>query len=1032
MKSLSYHCFLLSILFVSAGRCIAQPEQSQFRLITRENGLSDNHITGIVQDEKGFIWISTSNGLNRFDGVHFSVFYADKSADAIPDNTISVMHYFNKGCLAIATSAGVQLINTNNHLKRANLVVPTDTLLYYWSNSARDITKLPGGFFLVGTKTGLFVFDGTGKLQQRYDQYTLDDVGKAWMIFIARNNLLPDSSVLVQAENGFIHYDPATKKFARINAAPAGLGRLAADYKKSTMFFQRLHDENFLYTDKPANDLVVYNYKTNHEFRLHLPFELVTEIGWSSKVSPLTDSTWAITGYHKGFFILTHHRNKDAYSLSPKYFSNHPCSYIFSDRNSRLWIGTMEGLFMQKSIAPNAETVQLDKLELNDRVYLVSDIISWKSDLYVASLHSGDVLVLDKHTMKLKQVISLSKKYPAIGSVFSFLQIHPDTIWAGTDRGLYWLHPASSHIGKINNPSYPAALDSINIFRWLKDSRGHYWFVTENVNTVLLYDTGQKKFRLINADQSDPLFKINVAFSIAEDKKGQIWISGDGLCRLNSSTYRCDTLIKYFKDFNPFQPAMAVLNAGNDQSVWISSNGNGLLQWNPYTGKQTYFLTDRGTYTNQTRYIISAGNQIAFLHSNGLSIFDINTQSSQSYSSEEGLANPLTYYFLRYDSSGQCIYATGLNTISRIHMQTGPAQSVSPSLVITSLQTSNDSIIHYPGKEVYLYHYQNDISIRFAAISYSAATNLRYVYAILTTGEPHWIELGNQGMINFNNLPPGTYHILVKAYSANNEWREVIQPIIIHISAPWWQQAWFKVSSLAGVIILLAFLYRTRIAQIRRKGEINQRLAEYEIKALHAQMNPHFIFNCLNSIKFMIIQGEQNQASLYLTRFSRMIRQTLEQSKQGMVTIQKEKEYLTDYLEMEKLRYKHSFEYSILVSDINPETTLIPAMLIQPIAENAIWHGLMHKAGEKNLSICFNKEEGKIICRIKDNGVGFSTTPGLHKTDHRSTGLDNIRKRIHLLNQKFNTSFLIHINRNNGTGTGACIELVFDDGFDIR
>lgn len=1018
-------CSLCS-LFLLQNYCIAQPNENQFRLLTKENGLSDNRITGIVQDEKGFLWVSTLNGLNRFDGTHFTIFKDNSSDGAIPGNAITTIHYFGKGYLGIATEGGAQLINTSHQLQRTNLLVPTDTLLHYWSNHVMDISKTADGHFVVSTKTGLFAFDGNGKLLQRHDRYTVQDAGKAWMIYGAINNTLPDSSVLAQVEDGFMQYDPASNKFTPITASPAGTGKLMTDYKKSTIFFQLLHDSHFLYTDTETNELIVFNYKTNSKFRLPLPFRVVEQIGWPSRVSQLSDSTFAITGFYKGFFILTRHRQTNTYSLSPKYFANYSCTYVFADKDNRLWIGAREGLFMQKITTKQVETFYINKPEPSSKTYTIADVIAWKNNLYAAELNSSDIVVLDKQSMKPKQVIKLSKE---IGFTYSFLQVHPDTLWIGTNRGLRWLHPLSGRFGKIDNPTYPAALDSMGILRWMQDSRGNYWFETNGMmNTILFYNPETETFRLVNMDQSDPLFKINKPFGIAEDIKGHIWISGDGLCRLNSKTFQCDTLIKRFQDFNPFRPAMVALNTGNDPSIWIKSSNNGLLQWDPYTQKQTIFTNRNGLYDNIVRYIISAGHYIAMLHTDGLSIFDITTHSSQNYFPGDGLGNPLSYYFLRYDASEQFLYAMGSNVISRIQLTADAAiKDPSPPLVITALRIGNDTLIHYPADKIKLTHHQNDISIVFTAIHFGAAANLRYAYSVSNGPHSEWIDLGNQSVVNFNNLQPGHYTFYVKAYSANNEWKEVVQPVDIYIAAPWWRQLWFKLLAGAVAIALLILAYRKRIAQIRQEGELNQRLAGYEMKALYAQMNPHFIFNCLNSIKFMILQKDTTNASLYLTKFSRMIRQTLEQSQQGLVSILKETEYLADYLDMEKLRFDHSFQYEIRVdSALHAESTLIPTMLLQPIAENAVWHGLMHKAGEKKITILFYKEADKIICRIEDNGVGFDNKSNGDRANHQSTGISNIQKRIRLLNQKYRMSSAIYIE-NNAADTGTCIKLVLDN-----
>lgn len=194
---------------------------------------------------------------------------------------------------------------------------------------------------------------------------------------------------------------------------------------------------------------------------------------------------------------------------------------------------------------------------------------------------------------------------------------------------------------------------------------------------------------------------------------------------------------------------------------------------------------------------------------------------------------------------------------------------------------------------------------------------------------------------------------------------------------------------------------------------INQQLAEAQLSALQTQMNPHFIFNCLNSIKGMILNDERQKASRYLSKFANMIRTTLNQSKEIFTTLYENIEHLENYLVMEKLRFDDSFCFEVLVDeDIDKEEMLIPTLMIQPLAENAIWHGLMYKTGEKKLTIRFSSQDGMISCSIEDNGIGIHRSQQLRrlsKASHRPVGLNNLRNRIKIMNEKYDTGCTLEI-----------------------
>jgi sensor histidine kinase YesM len=203
---------------------------------------------------------------------------------------------------------------------------------------------------------------------------------------------------------------------------------------------------------------------------------------------------------------------------------------------------------------------------------------------------------------------------------------------------------------------------------------------------------------------------------------------------------------------------------------------------------------------------------------------------------------------------------------------------------------------------------------------------------------------------------------------------------------------------------------------------INQQLAEAQLSALQTQMNPHFIFNCLNSIKGMILNDEREKASRYLSKFANMIRITLNQSREIFTTLYENIEHLENYLAMERLRFDDSFSFRIIVDDsIDKEETLIPTMMIQPLVENAIWHGLMYKQGEKNLLMRFYRSGDYICCSIEDNGIGITLSAKLRKLGnpaHRSLGLANLRNRIKIMNDKYDTGCILDIRDLGETDSG--------------
>ena len=196
-------------------------------------------------------------------------------------------------------------------------------------------------------------------------------------------------------------------------------------------------------------------------------------------------------------------------------------------------------------------------------------------------------------------------------------------------------------------------------------------------------------------------------------------------------------------------------------------------------------------------------------------------------------------------------------------------------------------------------------------------------------------------------------------------------------------------------------------------ANINAQLAEARLSALQAQMNPHFIFNALNSIKRMILEGDNEKASRYLSKFALMIRMTLNHSKEIFVTLDENIDYLKAYLEMERLRFSDSFNYTICKAEnIDSSETLIPSLMMQPLVENAIWHGLMQSETDKKILIAFTQHENIVTCVIEDNGIGIRHSEKLketHNTSHRSVGLENLQNRIKIINEKYSMNCSLEI-----------------------
>jgi tetratricopeptide (TPR) repeat protein len=231
-------------------------------------------------------------------------------------------------------------------------------------------------------------------------------------------------------------------------------------------------------------------------------------------------------------------------------------------------------------------------------------------------------------------------------------------------------------------------------------------------------------------------------------------------------------------------------------------------------------------------------------------------------------------------------------------------------------------------------------------------------------------------------------------------------------------------SILAAVLLVGLILLGYNRSQVKRRLTLQKEVAEYEQKALHLQMNPHFVFNCLSSISSFIVQNGTDSALKYLSKFSKLMRLTLEYSKDALIPIDKEIESLQNYLELEQLRFHNKFTFNIQSTD-NVEFNMgLPPLLIQPFVENAILHGVVPKEGNGKINVLFDVQNGQLICTITDNGIGLTESKILKEnsvTAHKSMALEITKKRLEIMESTTSKNAQIDIvelednNQKNGT-----------------
>lgn len=359
---------------------------------------------------------------------------------------------------------------------------------------------------------------------------------------------------------------------------------------------------------------------------------------------------------------------------------------------------------------------------------------------------------------------------------------------------------------------------------------------------------------------------------------------------------------------------------------------------------------------------------------------------------------------------------------------------IPPLISITDFKVNNVS--HIMNSEKNFPYFEDDINISYSGISYTDRQNLQYEYQ-LEGYDTTWQKTIERNII-YNSLSPGKYLFKVRALN-NSGIQSQTEIMSFYIGRPFWQTWWFYAGGFSLISSIIYFSWRKRLANIKAKFtgektkiEVEKKLIELEHKVLRLQMNPHFIFNTLNSIKGYYAEHDSTKANEYISKFSKLLRTILENTEQ-VISLDKETETLNLYLELMQLRYQDMFNYTIQIEDgIDAAKTGIPAMLLQPFLENSIIHGIIPKGFPGLLNISFKKENSELVCSITDNGIGRNAATLMNKNkEHHSMATQVVQEFLHTLNSNNNSNqfnLIIHDlfdTQNQASGTQVIIRLPF-------
>lgn len=565
------------------------------------------------------------------------------------------------------------------------------------------------------------------------------------------------------------------------------------------------------------------------------------------------------------------------------------------------------------------------------------------------------------------------------------------------------------------------------------------------INSDFLGITSFDRFEIIYQGQSDKLVEALVPYNIGlpnvinersifvrYKRCEDIEISGDRSCLYVDYI---DGLICYHRHEPPekvkFQESSvfaSVLEKDKDKGIWIGTNNKDLLYLENGKVEKHYKL-------DGTPHHLLVHNGLLFIATNkGVIRLNIKNGNRTLINHKDGLfARRILHMYVR-DEKVIAVTKQGIHQWPLTYHQ---ENNIPPKVSLSSVQLFDD---HLPVRSKYqLDANENNLTFYFSGMATRSQNDFTYQYRLTESND--WVTIANTTpYARFPKLSPGEYVFEYRACNEDGVCSE-INRVDLTIALPLLSRPWVIVSIILGVLLILAVIGWWRLRVISWKNKVkseqqNLRKETYKAKiaALRSQMNPHFMFNALNTIQEFIITNQQKIASEYLADFADLMRKYLNQSKQDEISIQEEIETLEIYLRLENLRYNNVLEHFIHCDPkINKEASAIPVMLIQPFIENSIKHGLLHKKGIRRLTIRFKKvDDQTIACEVEDNGVGRKASAKINKRDqmrHVSFATSAIDQKIALLNKNLSRSIALETIdlEQNGKPSGTLVRVTFQD-----
>ncbi len=1035
---------LMALLLPGLPPCLGQYDFVES--ISRENGLPVDKVADMATDSKGFLWLGTAQGLYRFDGKVFTRFPLIRGTDNIQIRDILAVAVDSEDKLYLSfLNDGFGVFDART-LAFDHYVAEPGTKDALPSNTIDVVVEVDSFVYLQPESKGFVLFHKTRKVFRHFLPTRFADAGK----YPGANELLscvkdpqhpgrlwitsPEGLLMFEVDSHrhlfFPHdavpfeFDPARSAFihpdGRLYMATRGAGILVFNTVQMR-WEKRLYtgrDKHFdhstasAFARGPAGEIWVQArqgllayHPGNDSFELRIPLRTgKTPYGsarfWSlgarmQKIIPLRDGSIAMTGRSSDGLYLYHPNQQQLRKVGLDADVRHAA---FTRDGMTCLTTDQPFFFIRRKPDSRPVKIPIDLLEgdsgIRDCFADARQSFWLLGEKCLYRYHWGDSRAQPVFFEGIDSLVRQGQ------GMIAALMDSKQRVWVGTDRELLVLESLDRQDYRVATFSDRFSGSEIGwrqFADFIETDGNRVWFAS-NRGIGFSDDGGRSFFRYDMDSETDKPFAFADFNAFALDGEGRLWVgcaAGGGLVYLHPD------------ESHP--QGLQVLKAAGQENLStrpaaLESDGKGRI-WG---------LSETGVFR---------------IHPSDLTVSHFNRAYGLPQTQAHTLDRLPGLVLMVGAENGYFEFQPDALASDRRF----PTPHIHAYRYVTAV---DKQVVRHAPQDIQLRYPDNSFEVVYGIPWFWATDQVAFQYR-LAGFHNDWVATGDDRRISLAHIPPGSYSLQLRASNAAGEWTaDNVVSLPVEIIPAFWQTLWFR---LLAVSALLGTGFLLHDDRKRRKGKaqalnavFEQQLSRLELSALRAQMNPHFIFNAFNSLKWYLIKGDREKADDYLDKFSLLIRKVLESNKLELVPLSEELEIIRLMMDIEQMRFRDKFIYRIVVDDgIDVQFLRVPPLILQPFVENAIWHGLLHKTDAPGkLLISIAAIPDGIRCIIEDNGIGREKARALRSNSFRHTkslGMQIGQQRIALLSrQYFRSATLVVVDLQDGTGQAAGTRIQLD------